>query len=290
MNEGTMKYKINALIYYDATDGAISLEKDSVDTHLSITANALLFYFIQHPGVVNRDEVLKHVWDDNGLVSSNSNLNQYLSLLRKTFRHYGIENIIVTIAKGRLEFNPDISVELIDDSTLLPLTQINEKALSLAEDENKTAEETTPLSSVADQTPLNITQTEVTQKKQKTEICWYLASIGFLFGAVFLAVIIFFNQHQSKPISLTPLTHNDCELLSNEAMINTAVSDNYVRNFDAVRKKLNLQCVKGERFVFFYGDKLQTNGLGRVFLAHCAKNEDNPFSYCDNYFYYSWKY
>ncbi|MFN6884400.1 winged helix family transcriptional regulator, partial [Proteus mirabilis] len=44
------------------------------------------------------------------------------------------------------------------------------------------------------------------------------------------------------------------------------------------------------RFVFFYGDKLQTNGLGRVFLAHCAKNEDNPFSYCDNYFYYSWKY
>lgn len=103
-------------------------------------------------------------------------------------------------------------------------------------------------------------------------------------------VIIFLNQHQSKPITLTPLTHNDCELLSNEAMINSSVSDNYIRNFDAVRKKLNLQCVKGERFVFFYGDKLQTNGLGRVFLAHCAKNEDNPFSYCDNYFYYSWKY
>ncbi|MBI6528219.1 winged helix-turn-helix domain-containing protein [Proteus vulgaris] len=285
-----MKYKINALIYYDATDGAISLEKDSIDTHLSITANALLFYFIQHPGVVNRDEVLKRVWDDNGLVSSNSNLNQYLSLLRKTFRHYGIENIIVTIAKGRLEFNPDISVELIDDSTLLPLTQINEKTLSLAEDENKTIVETTPLSSVVDQTPLDTTQKEVTQRKQKPEICWYLTSIGFLLGTVFLTVIIFFNQNQSKPISLTPLTHNNCELLSNEAMINSSVSDNYVRNFDAVRKKLNLQCVKGERFVFFYGDKLQTNGLGRVFLAHCAKNEDNPFSYCDNYFYYSWKY
>ncbi|MBG5949190.1 transcriptional regulator [Proteus terrae] len=286
-----MKYKINALIYYDATDGAISLEKESVDTHLSITANALLFYFIQHPGVVNRDEVLKRVWDDNGLVSSNSNLNQYLSLLRKTFRHYGIENIIVTIAKGRLEFNPDISVELIDDSTLLPSTQTNEEEPILVKDENKIAvETTTPLSLT--QTPLESTQEETPQQKQKQkpEICWYLASIGFLLGAVFLAVIIFFNQHQSKPISLTPLTHNDCELLSNEAMINSAVSDNYVRNFDAVRKKLNLQCVKGERFVFFYGDKLQTNGLGRVFLAHCAKNEDNPFSYCDNYFYYSWKY
>ncbi|HDP7430009.1 TPA: hypothetical protein P6444_005083, partial [Escherichia coli] len=41
--------------------------------------------------------------------------------------------------------------------------------------------------------------------------------------------------------------------------------------------------------LFFYGDRLETNGLGRVFLAHCAMHEDNPFSYCDNYFYYSWK-
>jgi DNA-binding winged helix-turn-helix (wHTH) protein len=40
------------------------------------------------------------VWDDNGLTSSNSNLNQYLSMLRKTFRHYDIDNIIVTVSRG----------------------------------------------------------------------------------------------------------------------------------------------------------------------------------------------
>ncbi|EPE7328000.1 hypothetical protein ACSLWP_005053, partial [Salmonella enterica] len=51
----------------------------------------------------------------------------------------------------------------------------------------------------------------------------------------------------------------------------------------------NIACKPGERFLFFYGDRLETNGLGRVFLAHCAMHEDNPFSYCDNYFYYSWK-
>lgn len=289
-----MKYKINALIYYDATDGAISLEKEGVDTHLSITANALLFYFIQHPGVVSRDEVLKRVWDDNGLVSSNSNLNQYLSLLRKTFRHYGIENIIVTIAKGRLEFNPDISIELIDDSTLLPATQMMTETVTtnsekLLSEEKESTVTTIQIDENENQNTINQSDIQHTEK-QRPEICWYLASAGFLFGALFLAILVFFNQHYSRPISLTPLTHNDCELLSNEAMINSSVSDNYVRNFDAVRNKLNLQCIKGERFVFFYGDKLQTNGLGRVFLAHCAKNEDNPFSYCDNHFYYSWKY
>lgn len=42
-----MKYKINAFIIYDAVDGTLSLKKDEVDTQLSITANALLFYLIQ---------------------------------------------------------------------------------------------------------------------------------------------------------------------------------------------------------------------------------------------------
>nr|WP_282554145.1 winged helix family transcriptional regulator [Providencia rettgeri] len=118
-----MKYKINAFILYDAVDGTLSLKEDEVDTQLSITANALLFYFIQHRGVVSRDEVLKAVWDDNGLVSSNSNLNQYLSILRKAFRPYGIENIIVTVARGRLEFNSDVSLELIDDIKI-PQTEL----------------------------------------------------------------------------------------------------------------------------------------------------------------------
>jgi DNA-binding winged helix-turn-helix (wHTH) protein len=80
--------------------------KHEPDSQLSITASALLYYFLRHTDVISRDEVLK-VWDDNGLTSSNSNLNQYLSMLRKTFRHYDIENIIVTVSRGMLQLNPN---------------------------------------------------------------------------------------------------------------------------------------------------------------------------------------
>lgn len=117
-----MKYKINALIDYDPADGSLTLNDGQPEIRLTITANSLLYFFIQHPGIITRDEVLKKVWDDNGLVSSNSNLNQYLSLLRKTFRHYGIDNIIVTIPKGKLELNPDVKFELINETTLLSNT------------------------------------------------------------------------------------------------------------------------------------------------------------------------
>jgi DNA-binding winged helix-turn-helix (wHTH) protein len=278
-----MKYKINAFIIYDAVDGTLSLKKDEVDTQLSITANALLFYLIQKKGVVSRDEVLKAVWDDNGLVSSNSNLNQYLSLLRKTFRQYGIENIIVTVARGRLEFNSEILLELLDEETLNTthlLNSLNE--IQKAEVVLVSSLEAKPAESPSEKLPYSL-------PKQKREICWYLASAAFLCSSILLAAMSYFSSQPSAPMVLPTLEHTSCDVLSNEKMINAFVADNYVQNFDKVRKNLNLACNDKERFVFFYGDKLQKNGLGRVFLAHCAANESNPFSYCDNYFYYSWK-
>lgn len=60
-----MRYNINARLIYDATDGTLTLPgSDEPDSQLSITASALLYFFLRHTGVVSRDEVLKKVWDD----------------------------------------------------------------------------------------------------------------------------------------------------------------------------------------------------------------------------------
>lgn len=49
---------------------------------------------------------------------------------------------------------------------------------------------------------------------------------------------------------MTVLEHTNCDVLSNEKMINNTVALNYVQNFDKVRDNLNLECVEKERFVF----------------------------------------
>lgn len=36
-------------------------------------------------------------------------------MLRKTFRHYDIENIIVTVSRGMLQLNPELTIAIIDD-------------------------------------------------------------------------------------------------------------------------------------------------------------------------------
>lgn len=265
-----MRYNINARLIYDATDGTLTLPGgNEPDSQLSITANALLYFFLRHTGVVSRDEVLKKVWDDNGLTSSNSNLNQYLSMLRKTFRHYDIDNIIVTVSRGMLQLNQDLSIELLDAEP----TPADAVLTCATPDEAAPAAAPTP----------------PTASLHARGMCWYLAGGCLLLIALLLVAFSLAGTHVARPINLTLMSRSQCELLASDEMLRSVSATAYGKNFDEVRQRLKLSCKPGERFVFFYGDRLETNGLGRVFLAHCAMHEDNPFSYCDNYFYYSWK-
>jgi DNA-binding winged helix-turn-helix (wHTH) protein len=264
-----MRYNINARLIYDATDGTLTLPgSDEPDSQLSITASALLYFFLRHTDVVSRDEVLKKVWDDNGLTSSNSNLNQYLSMLRKTFRHYDIDNIIVTVSRGMLQLNQDLSIAIIDAEP---------SGVDAPHPSGATAETAAP------------TATAPAASRHSRGMCWYLAGACLLIIALLLVMFSIVGANVARPINLTLMNHSQCELLASDEMLRSVSANAYGKNFDEVRQRLKLSCKPGERFVFFYGDRLETNGLGRVFLAHCAMHEDNPFSYCDNYFYYSWK-
>ncbi|MDU4839606.1 MAG: winged helix-turn-helix domain-containing protein [Leclercia adecarboxylata] len=262
-----MRYNINARIIYDASDGTLTLPGSAgPDSQLSITASALLYFMLRNTGVISRDEILKKVWDDNGLTSSNSNLNQYLSMLRKTFRHYDIDNIIVTVSRGLLQLNPALSIEIIDASS--PVVT-----------EGDPAPQQRP-TAIPDQT------SRLAPPSRGT--CWYIAGAGMLVIALLLTLLGLVGESELRPINLTQLRHSECELMASDDMLRSVAESTWGNNFEAVRQRLKLQCKPGERFVFFYGDRLETNGLGRVFLANCAMHEDNPFSYCDNYFYYSW--
>jgi len=263
-----MRYKINTLLYYDATEGSLKLENSDTATQLSITANALLFFMLKNPGVIGRDEIMKRVWDDNGLVSSNSNLNQYLSILRKTFRRYDIDNIIITVTHGRLELNPDIKIELINDAPLLSTAQAHETQFPLSDKQLIS-------SSLA--------------SRFTADRCWSYANALFLFLAITLFGWTHFTDAPLRSMKLTAIESGECELFLTDETTNAKTRKNYVENFHIVKDQKKIPCHKGESFLFFYGEKLQQKGLGRTFMAHCLMYKKNKFSYCDNYFYYSWR-
>jgi hypothetical protein len=192
-------------------------------------------------------------------------------MLRKTFRHYDIENIIVTVSRGMLQLNPELTIAIIDD---------------IAEAPSEPAAEVAPMQESGPPSP---GRGNLRPSRHARGTCWYMAGASLLAIALLLLAFAFVGGGESRPITLTQMTHSQCELLASDEMLRSVSATAYGKNFDEVRQRLKLECKPGERFVFFYGDRLETNGLGRVFLAHCAMHEDNPFSYCDNYFYYSWK-
>lgn len=262
-----MRYIINNYLIYNSADGTLTLSgSDTPNTQLSLTANALFLFLIQHTGIICREELLKKIWDDNGLTSSNSNLNQYLSMLRKTFRYYGIENIIVAVSRGHLQLNPDITVGIPQEEPATECFSLPPQVPALPEEAR-----------LAPQIALHQRGTR-----------WYQAGYALLTASLLAAIVTWIIVPEASPVALTPLMYNECNLLTNKQMLGSVTEDTYGKKFDAVRSHLKLNCLPTHRFAFYYGDKLPTNGLGRVYLAHCMMNEDDPFSYCNNYFYYSW--
>lgn len=263
-----MRYSLNATLIYNATDGTLTLpDSNEPDSQLSIAANALLYFFLCNRGVVGREEILKKVWDDNGLTSSNSNLNQYLSMLRKTLRHYNIDNIILTISRGHLQLNPDIVIEALDEPA-----------------------ETEPFpTSVTTIPPILPMAEKQAMPLHSCPVCWYMASAFVLLIALPLLFFSLAGGDNARAVALTRTEYGQCVLLESEDILRSGPVATRGKNFNNVRQRLKLDCKPGEHFVFFYGDKLRSSELGRVFLAHCAANKDDPFNYCASYFYYSWK-
>ncbi|RAN84181.1 winged helix family transcriptional regulator, partial [Bacillus sp. SRB_28] len=131
--------------------------------------------------------VLKKVWDDNGLTSSNSNLNQYLSMLRKTFRHYEIDNIIVTVSRGLLQLNPEITVHPLD-APAPPEPQVEPPQSSPSGEPDAESPATR-------QSPIPTRHARGT--------CWYIAGVCLLTIALLLVLFSFFGSSESRPITLT---------------------------------------------------------------------------------------
>ncbi|WP_447873178.1 winged helix-turn-helix domain-containing protein [Serratia fonticola] len=111
-----MKYILNFTVIFLPSERTISiLNNEEVRASLSAPATRLLLELIKHNGViVTRETLLKNVWEDYGFSGSNSNLNSYISEIRKTLVLLGYnERIILTIPKQGLKLDANIETSII---------------------------------------------------------------------------------------------------------------------------------------------------------------------------------
>ncbi|VFS46923.1 winged helix-turn-helix domain-containing protein [Budvicia aquatica] len=111
-----MKYIINNTVIFVENEGLYFVHSTEVEIKLSSLSSRILCLLIKNKGQpVSRDVIYAFVWEDCGLVPSNTSLNNHLSFLRKAFRDCGIEEFIVTVPKVGISIHSDITIELIFD-------------------------------------------------------------------------------------------------------------------------------------------------------------------------------
>ncbi|MEN4535794.1 winged helix-turn-helix domain-containing protein [Pantoea agglomerans] len=107
-----MIYIIDDQVSYKSDDCTLSHIPTQESLSLSISSGRLFEQLLNSGGeILARDTLLTEVWDKYGLRGSNSNLNQYLSIVRRALAAYGCENLIITIPKIGIRLNTDIKIE-----------------------------------------------------------------------------------------------------------------------------------------------------------------------------------
>lgn len=136
-----MEYRFNDRVLFDADTGTLTPSDLSGEpVPISNPSKRLLLLLIDHYGMpINREVIFKKVWDDYGMISSNNNLNQCVSKLRRIIKVMGIDDeLIVTVPKLGFMLRREILVEFRqgDDEEFTPLSSTSEMAdmpYSLAE-------------------------------------------------------------------------------------------------------------------------------------------------------------
>lgn len=91
----------------------VATEDNATQLSLSSTASQCLQLLIQHHGqVVEREYFFQQVWLNNGTQVTNNNFYQNISLLRRAFKEFGLnDELIITVPKVGIRLSSELVIE-----------------------------------------------------------------------------------------------------------------------------------------------------------------------------------
>ncbi|MGQ8708723.1 winged helix-turn-helix domain-containing protein [Serratia sp. TSA_198.1] len=130
-----MKFIINKRIVFHEDKSTIELLDDTIEpVMLTATLCRVLSLLVKNNNLLlTREFILSSAWDEYGKSSTHSNLNNYISMIRKIFNSFGESDIIVTVPRQGFMFSADevntMGVESTVSSAIdtMPVTTVEKK-------------------------------------------------------------------------------------------------------------------------------------------------------------------
>ncbi|ENU1226832.1 helix-turn-helix domain-containing protein [Providencia rettgeri] len=107
-----MNYLINNHINYDSHQGLLYTDDINDALKLTTTLNRLLLVLVQNNhDIVDRETILRRVWEEHNQVVSDNNLNSSVSVLRRHLSSFSDDEIITTVPKVGFKFSAGLKIE-----------------------------------------------------------------------------------------------------------------------------------------------------------------------------------
>lgn len=262
-----MRYRFNDRIIFDADNGTLSL-RDVSDDPISISnpSRRLLLLLIAHQGVtISREVIFKKVWDDYGMVSSNNNLNQCISKLRRVIKALGIDDeVIFTVPKVGFMLRREIVVECFENAQE-PFSAND----NLSTAEKSLSAEIKPRSTVRQALPLR-----TLRYSWGVVVCVCIVLMG-------IAVSIF-GPTSRQEIYLGKVS--SCKVFISAAVLpspNPELAEGIMNQLE--RQKV--QCAEDEYLVLVRNHQVKSyiSGVSRLFLLKCKVLREHKIEVCSGF-------
>ncbi|MFN3070487.1 transcriptional regulator [Serratia sp. J2] len=116
-----MHYEIDERVGFDSVSGLLWLisTPDNRVTLPRFASQLLEILIMKNDQSLSREHLLDIIWHNNGLSASSNNLNNYISIIRRSLSSIGLDNIIITIPKYGFSFHAKNISKVENKLTLL---------------------------------------------------------------------------------------------------------------------------------------------------------------------------
>lgn len=268
------KYIINDIIEFNADECVLVYINTGDAIPLTLSASRLLEYFVNSGGIIlTRESLLENVWSKYDLTASGNNLNQYVSVLRRTLAGLGIHNFIDTLPKVGFKLNPAVTI------TLPPVAEMEGESPPTDIDGFPAPVEPAP--------PLAAGHQRGAKRNHQRHLA--------LFGGLALMIILGGLSYSFWSTSGAVAAHTITLPASGKCQITfmrdlpEAARARRLQEINAIIKENDRVCDK-ERRVYFVSEKdNDPASFGRTLLSLCHIGGKQENISCENFYYYNRK-
>ena len=275
-----MIYIIDEQITYNSDDCTLSHLPTQETLSLSISSGRLFEQLLNSDGeILSRDSLLTEVWDKYGLRGSNSNLNQYLSILRRALAAYGCENLIITIPKIGIRLNTEIKIERESFPAFVTTpVQVDDMPAEL-------------VVSVAEGQSVQPAPVIAEPVVEKSALILRQALFALIMLVLLGSAFWYFTARQpaEKSASMNNIKlEGGCEAVIIPGL-DVFERKSLEKQILEMLKENNQSCLPGRRIFFDKNTAFTTKDYGRTILSVCNLNSSGHIVSCDNFYYLDWR-